>query len=106
MSFQRAASLDDLWIGEMIGVVVGGTRVLLVNVEGEVSAFEDRCAHLAVPLSEGRLEGALLTCSAHAWQYDARTGESQNPRGARLRALPVRIEGEELFVDVSPAEGA
>ena len=103
MAFERAASIDEVWSGEMAGVVVGGARVLIVNVDGEVHAFEDRCAHQGSPLSRGRLDGALLTCASHEWQYDARTGESINPRGAHLRRFAVRIEQGEVLVDVSAA---
>jgi toluene monooxygenase system ferredoxin subunit len=103
MAFERAAGVDDVWIGEMVGVVVAGARVLLVNVDGEIRAFEDRCAHRAFPLSQGRLDRELLTCAAHEWTYDARTGESTNPRGARLRRYAVRVEGEAVFVDVEVA---
>jgi toluene monooxygenase system ferredoxin subunit len=100
MAFERAATVDDVWVGEMRGVVVGGARVLLVNVDGEIRAFEDRCAHQAFPLSRGRLEGDVLTCAAHEWTYDVRCGQSQNPRGARLRRYAVRVEGGTVLVDV------
>ncbi len=103
MAFVRAAAVDDVWRGEMAGVIVGGARVLLVNVDGEIRAFADRCAHQAFPLSKGRLDGAVLTCAAHEWQYDATTGESVNPRGLCLRRFAVRIEGGDVLVDVEAA---
>jgi len=57
-------TLDDLWEGEMAAVVVGPVAAVLVNVDGEVHAFEDRCPHLANPLSRGRFDGRILTCAA------------------------------------------
>lgn len=107
MAFIAAGKVDDLWDGEMVGRVLAGLPVLLLHVEGRIRAYVDRCAHLGVPLSKGRLSGRVLTCSAHEWQYDACTGQGLNPRTARLRALPVRIEGGEIQVDVdAPAPGA
>jgi toluene monooxygenase system ferredoxin subunit len=100
MAFRRAAHLDDVWSGEKAGVLVDGRRVLLVNVEGVLKAYLDRCAHQGVRLSEGKLDGCMLVCAAHGWQYDARTGAGINPRAARLAPLPLRIEGGEIFVDV------
>lgn len=100
MAYRLAARLDDLWSGEMLGVCVGGRKVLLVHVDGEVHAYEDRCAHLGVALSSGRLDGAELTCAAHAWVYDARTGRGLNPKTAALRRLPVRIEDDAIWVAV------
>jgi toluene monooxygenase system ferredoxin subunit len=98
--FRRAADSDGLWDGEMVGVTVAGLRVLLVRVEGHVFAYEDRCVHQAVALSGGRLDGAVITCPAHEWQYDARTGAGINPQGPRLRVLPVRVERGSILVDV------
>jgi len=99
----RAAASEGLWSGEMIGVDVRGIRVLLVNVEGVVRAYHDRCAHLGVPLSEGSLEGAVLTCRAHCWQYDVGTGAGVNPRTATLTALPVVVRDGAIFVDIDAA---
>ncbi|MET0594776.1 MAG: Rieske 2Fe-2S domain-containing protein [Polyangiaceae bacterium] len=100
MSFDEAASLDDLWIGEKLGVVVRGKPVLLVNVDGNVCAFENRCRHKGVPLSDGKLEGHVLTCAVHGWVYDARTGAGINPESVALPRFPVRIEGNAILIDV------
>ena len=100
MAYRLAARLDDLWSGEMLGVCVGGRRILLVRLDSEIHAYEDRCAHLGVALSEGRLAGGVLTCAAHEWQYDARSGRSINPKAAMLRRFPVRIEGGEIWVSL------
>jgi len=106
MAFVKVATLDELWSGEKLGRVAHGRGILLVNLEGSVRAYEDRCAHKGVPLSEGRLEGRVLTCSAHAWEYDACTGEGLNPRSAALRRLSVKVEGEDILVDVEPERTA
>ncbi len=105
MSFQRVASRADLWVGEMKGLVVDGVPVLLVALEDGVHAYEDRCAHKGVPLSQGRLVGARLTCSAHAWEYDVAAGCGVNPRRACLRGFPVAVEGDDILVDVAAAPG-
>jgi toluene monooxygenase system ferredoxin subunit len=104
MSFGKAATLDDLWIGEKLGVSVGGRAVLLVNVEGAVCAYEDRCRHKGIALSLGKLEGHVLTCSVHGWIYDARTGAGINPASAQLPCFPVKIEGNDILVDVAGSE--
>ena len=105
MSFGKAATLDELWIGEKLAVVVAGRPVLLVNVDGTVFAYEDRCRHKGMALSLGKLEGHVLTCSVHGWNYDARTGAGINPSSAQLSRFPVKIEGNDILVDVAELEG-
>jgi toluene monooxygenase system ferredoxin subunit len=97
-------AVDDLWVDDMTSIEVGATRVLIVRLDDGVHAFENRCAHLGLPLDEGRLERCRLICAAHGWTYDARTGRGINPQTARLRTFPVRIEHGRIFVDVEAGD--
>jgi nitrite reductase/ring-hydroxylating ferredoxin subunit len=76
--------------------------VLLVNLDGAIHVYEDSCPHRGVALSCGTLEAAsgTLTCGMHFWQYDARTGKGVNPRGLRLRRLPLTVQDDGLWVEV------
>lgn len=106
MSFRRVASRQDLWIGEMRGVVIDGVPVLLVSLDDGVRAYEDRCAHKGIALSAGRLVGTRLVCSAHQWEYDVASGRGLNPDRACLRAFAVAVEGDDVLVDVGDAAAA
>jgi toluene monooxygenase system ferredoxin subunit len=99
MTWNRVATLDDLWDGEMLGIRIGDRDVLLCNLGGEVFAYEDRCPHLANPLSAGHLHEGVLTCAAHEWVFDLRTGAGVNPSLAKLINLPVQLDGDWILVD-------
>lgn len=103
MAFVRVVGLDELWSGDMVGCRVRGRKVLLVRIEDAVYAYENRCAHLGAELSRGKLDGPVLTCSAHLWQYDATTGQGVNPACAELTRFAAKIEDEAIWVDVEPA---
>ncbi len=100
MGFERTLPDAELWSGEMRGILVRGRKVLLVRTEHELCAYEDRCAHLGVPLSQGKLENGVITCAAHHYQYDARTGRGVNPENVALRVFPVCLLGTDIAVDV------
>lgn len=106
MALTRMCPLEQLWIGEMRGCVVGGRRVLLVRVDDGVHAYEDRCAHLGLPLSNGTLANGVITCSAHGFQYDARSGLGINPKNLRLTPLPVRVDDGQIWVEDGTKGGA
>jgi toluene monooxygenase system ferredoxin subunit len=84
----------------MRGVVVAGKPILLAHVGGRVCAYEDRCPHQAVRLSEGQLDRNLLRCAAHGWTFDLSSGFGVNPEQARLRRYEVRVDGDDVFVDL------
>lgn len=100
MSFCKVATFDELWSGEKVGLVVHGRPVLLVNVDGKICAYEDRCRHKGVPLSKGKLDGHVLACAVHGWLYDACSGAGINPESVALTPFPVRIDGNDVLVDL------
>ena len=103
MSFRRVADAGSVARGEMKGLVLETIKVLLVNLDGDVIAYEDSCPHRGVALSCGMLEAAsgTLTCAMHLWQYDARTGAGVNPPGVALRSLPMKIEDGGIWIGVA-----
>ena len=101
--WRYAGTLDDLWEGEVRGVDLGGVDVVLCNVDGELFAYEDRCPHLANPLSHGVLQQNTLRCAAHEWEFDARTGQGVNPQAACLKPFPVRLDDDRIFIAI-PSE--
>ena len=103
--WRRVTSAGELWIGEMRAAHVEGLAVLLINIEGRVRAYEDRCAHQGVPLSQGRLQAGVLTCSAHEWQYDAATGQGLNPCGVSLKTVPVEVRDGDIWVEIAGFRG-
>lgn len=89
---------DELWDGEHRGIVVDGKPVLIVRIDGTIRAYADRCAHLGVKLSDGALDGCVLTCRAHHYTYDVCTGKGINPASAKLVEYPLEIVDGEIVV--------
>jgi nitrite reductase/ring-hydroxylating ferredoxin subunit len=94
--------------GTCLEVEVGDEVVVVVNVEGELYAASAWCTHQGTSLAMGTLTGHTLTCWAHLWRYDVRTGQPIWPPLARvapgygLRVYAVRVEGEEIVVCTRP----
>ncbi|MCW2762349.1 MAG: Toluene-4-monooxygenase, subunit TmoC [Marmoricola sp.] len=99
-TWTQVTTLDDLWEGEMAPYTVEGTEVLLINAAGTIAAYEDKCPHVANPLSTGTLEGDQLSCAAHNWTFDVRDGAGRNPATACLKRFALRIEDDAVYVNV------
>jgi Fe-S cluster biogenesis protein NfuA/nitrite reductase/ring-hydroxylating ferredoxin subunit len=69
------AAAGDLEPGDLRGLEVDGTRVLLANVAGELYAFRNECPVDGLPLEGGRLTGTVLVCPWHNCSFDARSGK-------------------------------
>ncbi len=82
-------------------VKVGRKQIALFHSAKGVFACNNRCPHEGYPLTEGSLaEGCVLTCNWHNWKFDLDSGETL-VGGDTLRRYPVRIRGDEIWLDVA-----
>jgi toluene monooxygenase system ferredoxin subunit len=100
-TWHAAIDLDEIREDELTSRVIDGVGILLVNIGGRILSFRDRCPHAGTPLHLGSLEGTVLTCSTHLWQFDlANGGAGVNPKNCSLIALPVRIDAGKVLVEI------
>ena len=105
MSFTKVCTVDDLWEGEMESFTVNGHDILLVSAEGgEIKAFQGICPHQDIPLVEGKFDGKKVICRAHLWQFDATTGLGINPSDCALAEYPVKLDGDDVYVETEGVE--
>ena len=101
MAFQRVARVAELPEGRGLCVQVDGIEVGLFRVGSEICAIENACPHAGDPLSEGRLDGAVVTCRAHGWSFDVRTGfRPSDADGFPIPRFAVRVVDGHVDVDL------
>ncbi len=60
--FTKVVDAKDVPPGKSVCVEVGGEKVALFNVAGTLYAVSDTCTHAGGPLSEGEVDGTVVTC--------------------------------------------
>lgn len=99
MAFIRAAKTAEIPSGTIREFQVDGKAIALANVGGKFYAISNTCLHRGGPLGQGVLDGGVVTCPWHGWQYDVTTGKvAQNP-AVGVDSYPVDVRGEDIFVD-------
>ncbi|MEP7115485.1 MAG: Rieske 2Fe-2S domain-containing protein, partial [Ilumatobacteraceae bacterium] len=63
------AHLDDLPIGSMKMVRVDDHRLCLVRTSEGVFALDHACPHEGYGMTQGLLDGNLITCAWHNWKF-------------------------------------
>jgi 3-phenylpropionate/trans-cinnamate dioxygenase ferredoxin component len=61
--------------GALHRVSIGELDVLLAHTERGIFATDDRCPHMAAPLSIGELEGCIVACPLHEGRFDLASGD-------------------------------
>ncbi|MBI1941968.1 MAG: Rieske 2Fe-2S domain-containing protein [Acidobacteria bacterium] len=98
--FVKVADLSELEKGACKAVEVSGKTVALFNVDGTVYALDNTCLHRGGPLGEGMLEGDVVTCPWHMWQYNVRSGEKVATPSVKVATYAVQVEGNDIKVAV------
>ena len=73
--FIDTSDIRDVPLGKMKHVDVEEKEILLANSDGKVYALCDRCSHMNAPLSNGTLNGKVITCAMHGARFDVTTGK-------------------------------
>lgn len=106
MAFRRVGSISQLPPGQMLELEISEEeRVLVCNVDGALHAMDGVCPHRNAPLSQGALQGAMVVCPWHAWEFSCITGEHDYNPELKLKLFPVKVEGGDIWVDLSDRAG-
>lgn len=94
--------IGDFIPGKMQKVSIDGKDILVANIDGTFYAINDTCTHAGASLSEGNLDGQIVTCGWHGAKFDCRTGNlAEFPVKVKdLNSYKVIIESENVFVEV------
>ncbi len=99
--FIKACGRAEVAEGNGRVVVLNGQQIALFNLGGTFYATDDSCTHVGGPLSEGELEGTVVTCPLHGATFDVTDGRALGPpAGADLTCYEVKVEGDAVRVKV------
>jgi nitrite reductase/ring-hydroxylating ferredoxin subunit len=101
---ERAVSLEELRAAGRLVVSVGGQTICLLAEGDAVHAVDNRCPHMGFPLHRGTVSDGILTCHWHHARFDLCTGGTFDQWADELRRFPVEIEGDDVYVDVTPRQ--
>ena len=98
---RRVASESEIPSGRGLCVRVGRLEIGLYRVDGEIYAMENACPHAGYPLHEGELDGPVITCAQHFWQFDVRTGlRPDDADGWPIPCFPVSVVDGEVWIEL------
>jgi nitrite reductase/ring-hydroxylating ferredoxin subunit len=81
-------------------------EILIANVSGNYYAIGNKCTHAGGDLSQGTLEGNIVTCPRHHAKFDVTTGKAVShpkialfhPKAKDEPTYQVKIEDDNIMV--------
>jgi 3-phenylpropionate/trans-cinnamate dioxygenase ferredoxin subunit len=112
--FTEVAKIEELKSGTMKTVIAEGREILLARVGDKYYATDNRCPHMKGDLSQGKLEGIVVTCPLHGSQFDISNGQVvrwlkgglMSKLGGALKSSKaltvynVKVEGNGVLVEI------
>lgn len=98
--FVKVTSKNEVAPNQGKVVEIGGQQIALFNVGGQICAINNICPHRGGPLGEGDLEGSVVTCPWHGWQFDVKTGTNPVNPAAHVRTFACKVEDSDIWVEI------
>lgn len=96
----KVARTGEIPVGQGKCVEVEGKRIAIFNVDGTYYALDDICPHQGGPLGEGELNGTVVTCPWHGWEFDVTTGVNRDDSDIQQQQFAVKVDGDDILVEV------
>jgi nitrite reductase/ring-hydroxylating ferredoxin subunit len=89
-------------LGSLKGFRVGKLEILVINLDDKFYCTSARCPHAGgAPLSEGTIDGEVLTCPWHEAQFRVTDGQVlRGPATENLRVYKNTVKDKQIFIEV------
>ena len=91
---------DSIAEGERKLIDAHGQAVGVFRIGGKWYAISNSCLHRGGPVCSGKLDGLVITCPWHGYQYDLPTGQLLLDPSTALPTYQVILEGGNVYVEV------
>jgi nitrite reductase (NADH) small subunit len=100
MPLVKVGAVSSLPAGQVVEVVHGSDTYAVCNVDGQLRCTDGNCPHAGGPLGQGSLNGSLLVCPWHGWEFNTNTGANDFDEDLVIRTFPVVVNDGEILIDV------
>jgi len=80
-------------------VTFNNEPVALFRRGDEICAIGNECAHKGGNLCDGRIEGDIVTCPLHGWEFDLRSGACMTIPGESVPRFEVSVEDGAIYLE-------
>ena len=101
MAYVPVAKTNEIALGSGKSVQVNERRIAIFHVAGAFYALDDSCPYRGAPIFNGMLSDTDVTCAWHGAAFALATGNGiSGPCGQGLTSYPVRVNGEDIELDL------
>lgn len=84
--------------GKIEKIEVGGKKLCVILIDGQVYVTSSRCPHAGADLSKGWCEGKKLVCPYHRHRFDLQSGKGDAGQNNYIDVYPIKEENNQWYV--------
>ncbi|NUO19110.1 Rieske 2Fe-2S domain-containing protein [bacterium] len=96
----KVCKQTELKDGSARSITILGKPYAVFSVSGELFGLDAACRHMRANLASGSLQGTVVTCFMHQWQYDITNGRCLTQEGYDTISRDVKIEDGYIYISV------
>ena len=97
----KTGGLADVAGALPIALKAEGIEIALFNVGGMFHAIGNTCCHRGGPLGEGSLDGKIVTCPWHGWEFDVTTGVAETDSSMGVPVYRTEVRSGDVFIELT-----
>jgi len=95
----KVLALSELPSGKGVLVAVNGHDVVVFRKGDEILAIGNDCPHQGGSLCDGWVEGEIVICPVHGWEFDMRSGACMTVPGESLPRYTASVEDGAVYLE-------
>lgn len=99
MARVKGFEASELPPGKGVLVSVDGRDVALFRRGADILAIGNDCPHQGGSLCDGWVEGDIVVCPLHGWEFDMRSGACMTVPGEAVARYTATVEGTSIYLE-------
>ena len=108
MKYIPVAKQSDFTATNKKKVTLEDTDILLVKIQDDYYAVNNKCPHMGGSLYDGKLEGTHVVCPRHGSIFDVTNGDVVEAgkilfvtiKVDNVQTYPVKVEGDSILIGI------
>ncbi|MCB1198440.1 MAG: nitrite reductase small subunit NirD [Deltaproteobacteria bacterium] len=96
--WEKIANVDELIQGKGKAFTIKGKNIAVFWLEEAYYGIENACYHQGAPIDDGDVKDCIVTCPAHSWKFDLKTGECTRDDSIVMKTYPVKVEAGDVKI--------
>lgn len=99
MARVRALDAGELAPGGTALATIDGVDVAIFHRGAEILAIGNTCPHQGGSLCDGAVEGDIVICPLHGWEFDLRSGACMTVPGESVPTFAVTVHEGAIYLE-------